>query len=234
MLKGLAGKYRETYSIIKNLYENNNFLEFLPQEVPKIPKIIHQIWMGTKEISEEREECRQHWIQHHPNWEYRLWTDKEVANYDFIDQKNEHLFHKSIQMGEKANILRYDILNQIGGLFVDVDCDCFQSYDSLNDNYDFYAGFLSSIPPKYSEEQIIIQNAVVGAKPNHPIIKRIAQLLMERWDGSPYPDDLIYTTLYRTYAVLTLAISDGADLNGNTDIILPGSYLYPDYYMLSY
>ncbi|MDR3600916.1 MAG: glycosyltransferase [Desulfosporosinus sp.] len=234
MFKGLTGKAQETYSTIKSLYEKNNFLKVSPQEVPKIPKIIHQIWLGTREISEEREACRQNWMKYHPNWEYRLWTDKEVANYDFVDKNNEHLFHKSIRIGEKVNILRYDILNQLGGLYVDIDYDCFQAFDLLNESYDFYAGLLSTVPQKYLEEQIIVQNAVVGAKPDHPIIKLIGQLLMDQWDGSPYPDDLIYTTLYRTYAVLTLAISDGADLNGNTDIILPGSFLYPDNYMPSY
>lgn len=235
IIEGLTGKPRATYNTIKSLYEKNNFLKASPQEVPKIPKIIHQIWLGTRKLSAECEECRQHWIKYHPSWEYRLWTDEEVGNYRFIDKNNEKLFHKSSQIGEKIDILQYDILNKIGGLYVDVNCDCFQTFDLLNDSYDFLCGLLSPVPQKYSEEQIIVKNAVVGAKPGHPIIKLIGQLLMDRWDGSPYPDDLIYTKMYRTYAVLTLAVLDGANLNGNKDIILPGSYFYPEYDdMLSY
>lgn len=44
------GQNQESFNFFKNLYEKNNFLKVEPQASPKIPKIIHQIWIGNRQI----------------------------------------------------------------------------------------------------------------------------------------------------------------------------------------
>ena len=39
----------------------------------KIPKIIHQIWIGPKPIPDQYKEFSQKMIEMHPDWEYHLW-----------------------------------------------------------------------------------------------------------------------------------------------------------------
>jgi hypothetical protein len=47
-----------------------------------IPKIFHQIWMGwdLPEPPPAAEEYKQTWVEHHPDWEFRLWNALECRN----------------------------------------------------------------------------------------------------------------------------------------------------------
>lgn len=49
-IESYTDQNREYFHFLKNLSEKNNFLKVVPQEVPKIPKIIHQIWIGNRKI----------------------------------------------------------------------------------------------------------------------------------------------------------------------------------------
>jgi mannosyltransferase OCH1-like enzyme len=46
-----------------------------------IPRILHQTWK-TREVPERFRGYVASWRRHHPDWEYRLWTDAD--NDDFI------------------------------------------------------------------------------------------------------------------------------------------------------
>lgn len=59
-----TGQNRESFNFFLNLYERNNFLTIQPQEVPKIPKIIHQIWIGNRKLPKKLHEYQQTWIEH--------------------------------------------------------------------------------------------------------------------------------------------------------------------------
>jgi len=77
------------------------------------------------------------------------------------------------------------------------------------------------------ERAILLQNCLVGAKPGHPIIKKIAVLLNENWEKLEYRDDEFYTTIKRTFYALTLATLDEAGKSNNIDIAMPPSYFLP-------
>lgn len=226
-VENYTGQPRITYQILKDLYEKNNFLKVTPQERPRIPKIIHQMWIGTRPIPPVCEEYRKTWIKHHPDWEYKLWTDREVATYQFADPNLEYLFKKSDRIGEKVDIWRYDILYRFGGLYVDVDCKCFQPLDLLHHCYDFYAGIINPLPQFIIEDAINICNAAIGSKPGHPVFKKIGEILLERWDSSKIPEDAIYTIIHRTYVVLTHGFLAVLGKDDSVNIALPASYFYP-------
>ena len=42
----------------------------------KIPKIIHQIWIGPKPLPNQYKEFSQKMIEMHPDWEYHLWGNE--------------------------------------------------------------------------------------------------------------------------------------------------------------
>jgi mannosyltransferase OCH1-like enzyme len=72
---------------LKKLYEKNNLLNIKINNNIKIPKIIHQIWVGPKPLPEFYKKLANSWIKKHPDWKYRLWTDKEVAQINLTNQK---------------------------------------------------------------------------------------------------------------------------------------------------
>lgn len=168
-----------------------NHLEYV--EVPKIPKIIHHIWLGSR-LPEYAAEFRQTWIQHHPDWIFIYWTDQpstfygdvilktfdELINYlkqpnhsnfivmnvNKVKLKNKQIYkEKARNYGEKSDILRYEILNEIGGLYVDTDFKCLQPFDEFHHCLDFYTGIADV-------KDFGLYNGLIASATNSPILKK--------------------------------------------------------------
>lgn len=158
------------WKLVKHLYEKQ--LSKKPFSSPKIPKIIHQIWIGGP-LPDKYLSLQKSWQDKNPDWEYRLWTDADLPSFPFT---NRSRFEKAVNVGEKADILRYEVLNQFGGLYVDTDFECLAPFDPLHQVCDFYVGLEAALT---NDCEAAIGNALIGSVPNHPIIqyclKRIAQ-----------------------------------------------------------
>jgi mannosyltransferase OCH1-like enzyme len=128
----------------------------------RIPRKIHQIWLGSP-FPDEYKNWQKSWKKYHPDWEYYLWTDEKLKDFDF---KNREVFEKTSNFGSKSDILRYEILNQLGGLYVDTDFECFFPFDFLHLNCDFYCGIV------YGKE-FSTTNAIIGSAPDHPVMKQL-------------------------------------------------------------
>src|ERR1700730_3033568 len=63
-------------SHLQTLYLKNSLETISSQAVPKIPKIIHQIWLGSP-FPEKYNKYQASWQKLHPKWIYKLWTDKD-------------------------------------------------------------------------------------------------------------------------------------------------------------
>lgn len=128
----------------------------------RIPKKIHQIWLGSK-FPKEYKSWQKTWIDNHPDWEYILWTEKEIENFNF---KNKEVFDKTPNYGSKSDILRYEILNRFGGLYIDTDFECFKPFDYLHLNMDFYVGIIF-------EKEFNVTNGIIGSVPGHPVLEHL-------------------------------------------------------------
>ncbi len=225
-IKKYKGRNKDVYDALDSLYKTNNFLKVTPQEEPKIPKVIHQIWIGDREMPQTYKDYRKSWITHHPDWEIKLWTNKEVKEYKFSDKYLNELCSKELTIGEMVDILRYDILYTLGGLYVDCDCFCLKPHDVLHHCYDFYAGIF---PPFFSSAKsaINISNGMIGSKKNHPIFPILTKFLYDNWDNVKGSEDDVYTTLKHTFTCLTEPVIEGAGRDNNVDIVLPTGYFFP-------
>ena len=87
-----------------------------------IPKIIHQIWVGDQ--SKRPDKLIQTWIDKNPLWQHKLWTDDNLP--DLICKKQ---FDECPSLAGKADILRYQLLYQEGGFFIDADSECVNPLD---------------------------------------------------------------------------------------------------------
>jgi mannosyltransferase OCH1-like enzyme len=103
---GLEGNM--LYDFFKNMYEENNFSLIPPGTELKIPKIIHQIWLGSP-LPESFKALRQSWITQHMgrDWLYKLWTDEDVAQMELY---NQEFYDATNNYGIKSDILRWEIL----------------------------------------------------------------------------------------------------------------------------
>lgn len=160
-------------------YTRWNYQVVEPSKEPLIPKKIHQIWLGG-EVPKQFVSLMQTWKTLHPDWEYRLWTDKDLDDFPFI---NRAAFDRALNLGTKADILRYDILYVFGGVYVDVDFECVRPLDALVHAHYFFAGI---------EGFDWLSNAIIGACPGLSLFKRLA-LLINQWDDEQLKSPWTYT-----------------------------------------
>ncbi len=149
-------------SLFDAIYKKNRKSELMAsqlQDEPRIPLKIHQIWIGPRPVPEKFKWMMKTWQDQHPHWEYKLWTNDDLKTFPFI---NKEAFDAAKNWGMKADILRYEILYNHGGVYVDLDFECFKPFDALNYAYDFYAGLT------WPHE---INNALIAAAPGSIIMR---------------------------------------------------------------
>ena len=121
-----------------------------------IPKVFHQIWLGTNPIPDEFLQYRETWRTLHPGWEIKVWTDENVPSL-----LNQGLFDASkgtAHIVKCVDILKLDLIVQFGGIFIDCDFECFKCIEPLIENMDAFSA---------GETEDIFGDAIMGCVPGH-------------------------------------------------------------------
>ncbi len=226
----------------KALYHKNKNAQFSKAGPYKIPPIIHFVWLGPRSFPPESVENVRTWIAHHPGWTVKFWTDRDrqppCQGMELIVVQNSSFarfgkcFEQSQNWGEKSDLLRYEILSQEGGVYVDHDANCLQPFDGMHRGYDFYCCLE---PPHcaFVGRNVTCGNAVIGSRPGHPTIQHVMDLVSERWESlaEKYQGKDEYSrieiVMQRTYIPFTQAILTNIEQEGDVDIILPAAYFFP-------
>lgn len=141
----------------------------------KIPKIIHQIWVSDRPMPMDAVTNKQSCRNIHKNWQYKLWTDKELkeAGYD------KHPLYKAFQGNRimQKEIVELQILRDHGGVVLDLDFICLQPLDELHHKYSFYSGLK---PPSHSMKRPVLTASVIGSEKNNPILDKTLQIASEK------------------------------------------------------
>lgn len=99
-----------------------------------VSKIIHQVWEGRTEpcMPSRLQLLARTWKEQNPEWEYHLWNGDEMDElvYKYFP---EYLFlYKSFPYNvQRWDTIRYMILYMYGGIYTDLDTECFRSIDTL-------------------------------------------------------------------------------------------------------
>lgn len=232
----------EDLEFYKAVYEKNKREQFNPGPLFKIPKTVHLIWLGPRPFPQESVENIRTWIAHHPDWTFIFWTDRKrpapcngvetryLDDFEFTMLEKE--FHASRNWGERSDILRYEILYKLGGVYIDHDANCLRPFHGLHMGYDFYA-CLEMPHEELDSLAITVGIGIIGAKPRHPAVRGAMQAILDRWDAVTEKfsssDPLVQARLvgHRTYIALTHALKEHLNLPGNTDIVFPACFFYP-------
>ncbi len=149
------------WGVVRTLYEKNYARSTDTTE--RIPKKVHQIWLGST-LPDKYKAWVDSWKIFNPDWEYKLWTD---ANTHEVALPDRDLFDRIRSMGHKSDYLRYHILNQFGGVYVDTDFECLKSLAPLC-YLDFYTGI--GFPGKLE-----LYIGLIGTVPNHFIMQSVVE-----------------------------------------------------------
>ena len=209
MEEGYYPGYYRNSKRFKKSYEQFHFEKTPYHETSLIPKKIHQIWIGG-EVPEKFKALMQTWKEKHPDWEYRLWTDKDIGGFAFEEPE---AFFRAENLGAKSDIWRYEILYQEGGVYVDIDFECIKPLDILVHHHSFFAGIGGFD---------YINNAVIGSKPLHPILKKLTKIIKAT------PTDHLRSPWYNTGPLLfTRTVYHYLKDYPDEGIIYPTRFFYP-------
>ena len=114
----------------------------------------------------------QTWLDNHPGWQMRTWTEQNIPKL-----KNQHFFDNAEQYVEsrllgrfRSNIARLEIMHKFGGVYID--CD-FVSIKPIPNQYLSADLFL----PR--ENDLFVNNGMIGAKARHPWLKTVIEAVPE-------------------------------------------------------
>jgi hypothetical protein len=133
----------------------------------RIPRVLHQIWIGPDPFPEEYVPYRESWGRHHPGWELKLWTEENLPHPLRRPEAAERLRAPA----ERADVLRLELLWRFGGVYADVDIECLRPTEPLIDNADFFIGLAK--PDR-------VNNALLGSVGGHPLLDRALDELRPR------------------------------------------------------
>lgn len=197
----------EYWDLIVENYENIKNREMGKQ---KIPKILHQIWLGGDMPERENHRCDDVKNSLPNDWEYKLWTEDNIHEIeDFVALE---YYEQTPSYGQKSDIYRNEILYQFGGVYLDTDFIVYKSFDQFLD-LDYVAGVAYDGWPS-------IMNSCVCSSPKNKIVES-----MRIYDKKPNwsdPMSVIDTTgPYHSYRKLMPCLND------QNLLILPNSFFYP-------
>lgn len=120
--------------LIRNTKEEIKPFEFTTGK-KCIPKRIHYIWIGGKELPDKYKRNIESWRKYNPDYEIIQWDE---SSYDFGKipyMKEAYTCHA---WGFVSNYARLDIVYQQGGIYLDTDVDVIKSLDPLLNDQAFF------------------------------------------------------------------------------------------------
>jgi len=124
-----------------------------------IPRVFHQVWVGSSPFPDRFAAFQETWRRHHPDWELRFWTDDNLPD----DLVRQEVYDRLRSPVERCDILRLELLRRDGGVYVDADFESLKPIDGLLEGIDFFVAYIGPGRPAHG---------LMGATPRHPVIER--------------------------------------------------------------
>lgn len=182
---------------------------------PCIPKTIHYMWLGKKEIPINLQKCIESWKQYCPDYEIVRWDE---SNYDISKNKYMEEAYKAGAYGFVPDYARLDILYRYGGIYMDTDVEVIRNLDAL-----LYQEAFCGV----EKWQVINFGGCSGASKENPII---LEFLNERQGISFLNVDGSQNKNTCGYYDTRIALRNGYRINGRTQNILGMNIYAYDYF----
>jgi mannosyltransferase OCH1-like enzyme len=180
----------------------------------RIPKILHVIWVGDE--SKRPDNCIQTWVDLNPEWTVKVWGNEDLDNEAWVNARHMRAMWNK-ELNGVADLMRWEILYNEGGVVVDADSVCVRPLDDWLLEADAIACWENEIcRPR------LIACGFMGAVPGNAFIGQIVQDLSQR---ATVTDEMAWqtvgplclTTAYFKYRYTGLTI-------------LPSHFFIPDHF----
>ncbi|MFI5333810.1 MAG: glycosyltransferase family 32 protein [Chlamydiales bacterium] len=217
----------------KTLYEKN-----IQRTAAKpLPKLLHFIWLGPKEFPASSVKNIASWIEKHPGWTIKFWTDFDrplphPKMQKVVVQESDlpHLltsYFLSDNFGEKSLLLRYEILFKEGGVYVDHDLLCHKSLNPLQ--LDFFCG-LENLGASILSSSIFPGAHLIASQQGHPIFEEAINWINQNWQSleeafpGNTPSAIHNRVKHRSFSALHEGIKRRIDQGGRVDLVFPAQF----------
>lgn len=134
-----------------------------------IPKIIHQIWIGPhkcpmKFINTFREK--------NPDFEHILWNEQEIQNRGF-KMECVNAFNSAPEWCGRCDILRWELLWNYGGIFLDADSVCLEPFDKWMLEKNGFAAYENE-----TTRAGLVAVGTMGFPPKHPLCRAAIDFIL--------------------------------------------------------
>jgi len=147
-----------------------NHIEFV---IPKqyIPRVLHIVWIGRSAQPESLAGYVSKWKELMPHWTVRLWTNEDL-NENEVRPEVLAKINEAEKGTQKADILKYYIVEKYGGVYVDADVEPVKCLDPLL--------YMSDLVICHDNEVTWAYIAVgfFAASPNHPVLSKAVELCL--------------------------------------------------------
>ena len=186
-----SAKDRVLLKMYEDLYDKHFPKQQEPPQVSSIPLTAHVIWLGDKPFPSESLPNLLSWKRHHPHWTFKFWTDRSdrAAPFEWMEKHLlgeaacphvGDLIPRSNNFAEQSDLLRYEILFQEGGLYLDHDVECLRCMDGLMAHLDFFASLELLHASETAGVNCVVTNCLVGSIPFHPLLKETMKRVRQR------------------------------------------------------
>lgn len=124
-----------------------------------IPRILHRIWLGDNPVPADYARFWDEWQALHPGWEFHTWTAADI--------EDTATANRLTSLSAKSDLLRYQVLNTHGGVYVDTDFEPLRPLDPLLDmGLRAFAAW---------EDDNRVCTALIGAEKRHPGVEALVR-----------------------------------------------------------
>ena len=238
---------------IRTLRKNNP--DLFDSTVNKTPLVTHKIWVTADDNPKMPSPQYIKWLENSieynkpsEGWTHYWWVEnkeklpeltKLLENHPTIklmelDKLDTSTFVtgdlykqavKNRQFGKATDIIRLELLRQMGGFYLDTDYELYQSLKPYAKGYNLVMGL--------EPMSAYLCNAFMGASPNHPVVNKSLEMIKRNFSDD-VPDyikrvtDKGFKTIIETGpALVTAAFGLAAGQGDNVDIVLPPQIIYP-------
>lgn len=182
-----------------------------------IPKVFHQVWLGPAPLHPLMATWRELWRSLNPEWELRAWTSPDgleplrcLGEAPF-ESSFPGLLARACHYSQRSNILRYELVYRLGGVYLDTDFEPLQKVGAALD-------CLEAFVAPYAHQPEKVASAVFGAGPGHPWLCSVLA-------GLPAEDPAVSLSMGSDF--LTRSTSSYREATGDPDpAVLPEDVFY--------
>ncbi len=186
----------------------------------KIPKIIHLCWFGHGEYDEKMKHCLESWDKYASDYKIMTWNE-ETFDLDSCTYVRQAYDMK--RWAFVTDYVRFKVLQQYGGIYMDTDMELVKPLDDLLDN----DSVLSFKQRALGMKQYGLTSGIIMTKANNDLFDP----LIEQFESRSYINENGEEDVTPIAKFLTDLLRDRGIRQDNTLQSIDGVTVYPNEYL---